>query len=70
MDQEEGGGVEGILSRLKKERNLSFITSGKVVNGLDSYRKPIVDRHATSEFAFQFLIICHNINKIILVLLL
>ncbi|XP_074571718.1 protein PTST homolog 2, chloroplastic-like isoform X2 [Curcuma longa] len=47
VDQEEGGGVEGILSRLKKERNLSFITSGKVVNGLDSYRKPIIDRRAT-----------------------
>ncbi|XP_042420143.1 protein PTST homolog 2, chloroplastic-like [Zingiber officinale] len=46
-EQEEGGGVEGILSRLKKERNLSLITSGKVVNGLDSYTKPIVDRDGT-----------------------
>lgn len=54
MDQEEGG-VEGILSRLEKERNLSFVTSGKVVNGWDSYRKPIVDRDGTSEFTFQFL---------------
>ncbi|XP_042442194.1 protein PTST homolog 2, chloroplastic-like isoform X1 [Zingiber officinale] len=40
----EASGVEGILHRLEKERNLSFVTSRKVVNGQDSCRKSMVDR--------------------------
>lgn len=50
----EDGGVEGILSRLEKERSLSLALAsrGKVVNGRDSWRNAVHDPGYTGWFSF------------------
>ncbi|CAL9169793.1 unnamed protein product [Musa hybrid cultivar] len=64
----EDGGVEGILSRLEKERSLSLALAsrGKVVNGRDSWRNAVHDPGYTVLVAHKLAISGNerNINMI------